>query len=399
MMPAASHSLPRELWSPWAGRAPSARTPTVIRRPIPTLVRWSALALAGSLPFEAADLGFTSSSFSFAKISGLLFIASYFFFYNPLSGKRSFPVCNLPLRYFLTYLLICLVHGLFVDSVYWGQYVSVISTTGQLLLLFWTTSSLLQNHQLARRFVLVYAVSAALLASAVLLELPGFTVAIEGRLGERITSLNYNQNTHTFSAVVKNQGTVATPVGKVIGVGYFVNGIQRTWGAVNTPLAAGASVTVGTSLIGVQSGPYTIPNGTHNIRAWVDDVNRFAESDEGNNHLTKTITIGSSSTTANVAPTISGTPATKVTKSTAYSFTPSATDTNGDTLTSAIQNKPAWATFNATTGRLSGTPTVLGTHSNIRISVTDGKSSAVFLPAFTIEVVGGVVVPPVSGGK
>ncbi len=199
MMPAASHSLPRELWSPWAGRAPSARTPTVIRRPIPTLVRWSALALAGSLPFEAADLGFTSSSFSFAKISGLLFIASYFFFYNPLSGKRSFPVCNLPLRYFLTYLLICLVHGLFVDSVYWGQYVSVISTTGQLLLLFWTTSSLLQNHQLARRFVLVYAVSAALLASAVLLELPGFTVAIEGRLGERITSLNYNPNFLAFS--------------------------------------------------------------------------------------------------------------------------------------------------------------------------------------------------------
>ena len=212
-----------------------------------------------------------------------------------------------------------------------------------------------------------------------------------------VTALNYNQNTHTFSAVVKNQGKVATPADKVIGVGYFVDGIQRTWGNVTSPLAAGASVTIGTSLLGAQAGPYTIANGTHNIRAWVDDVNRFPEANENNNDLTKAITIGS--VTTNVPPTITGTPATKVTKSTAYNFTPKATDTNGDTLNFAIQNKPTWATFNVTTGRLSGTPTALGTHSNIRISVTDGKSAVVFLPAFSIEVVGGSVVPPVTGKK
>ena len=198
MMPV-SQSLHRELWSPSPSRAQSARMATIVGRPIPTAVRWSALALAASLPFEAASLGFTSSSFSFAKLSGLLFIASYFFFYNPLSGKRSFPACNQPLRYFLVYLLICLVHGLFLDSAYWGQYLSVLTTTAQLLLLFWTTSSLLQNSQLARQFVLVFAVSSTLLALGMLLALPGFTVAIESRMGERITSLEYNPNFLAFS--------------------------------------------------------------------------------------------------------------------------------------------------------------------------------------------------------
>ena len=199
MIPA-SQSLHGDLWSPWAGRrAQHTGAATVFGRPIPVAVRWSALALAASLPFEAADLGFTSSSFSFAKISGLLFIASYFFFYNPLSGKRSFPASNPPLRYFLAYLFICLVHGLFLDSVYWRQYISVILTTAQLLLLFWTTSSLLQNPQLARRFFLVYALSAALLALAMLLRLPGFAVAIESRMGERLTSLDYNPNFLAFT--------------------------------------------------------------------------------------------------------------------------------------------------------------------------------------------------------
>ena len=44
--------------------------------------------------------------------------------------------------------------------------------------------------------------------------------------------------------------------------------------------------------IGTQGAPYTIPTGTHTIMAWVDDENRFAESNETNNKLTQSITIG-----------------------------------------------------------------------------------------------------------
>ena len=58
------------------------------------------------------------------------------------------------------------------------------------------------------------------------------------------------------------------------------------------PLAAGASVTIGSSSGG---GAYAIPSGTHTITAFVDDVNRIAESNETNNTLSQTITIGGSS--------------------------------------------------------------------------------------------------------
>ena len=87
----------------------------------------------------------------------------------------------------------------------------------------------------------------------------------------------------------------------------------------------------------------------------------------------------------NRAPTITGQPATTVTAGQAYSFTPTASDPDGDVLTFSIQNRPAWATFSPTTGRLSGTPTAAGTHTNILIGVSDGKASA-SLPAFTINV-------------
>jgi subtilase family serine protease len=97
-----------------------------------------------------------------------------------------------------------------------------------------------------------------------------------------VTSLNYNQTTHNFTAVVKNQGTVAIPAGIFIGVGYSVDGLHKTWGIVKGPLAAGASVTIGTNT-GSTAGPYTIASGTHSIKAWVDDVNRFAETNENIN--------------------------------------------------------------------------------------------------------------------
>jgi len=89
----------------------------------------------------------------------------------------------------------------------------------------------------------------------------------------------------------------------------------------------------------------------------------------------------------NRTPTISGTPLLTVATLARYSFQPSASDADGNTLTFSIQNRPAWATFNTTTGRLSGTPaaTDVGTFANIIISVSDGTASA-SLPAFTLSV-------------
>ena len=113
-----------------------------------------------------------------------------------------------------------------------------------------------------------------------------------------VTSLSYSSATGLFTSVVKNQGTAPTPSGVAIGVSYWVDGVYRTWGGASAPLAAGASATVGTG-----GGAYFIPNGTHTIMAWVDDVNRFAESNETNNQLSQTITVGGADTSAPSIPT------------------------------------------------------------------------------------------------
>src|SRR5882762_88059 len=68
--------------------------------------------------------------------------------------------------------------------------------------------------------------------------------------------------------------------------------------------------------------------------------------------------------------TISGSPPTTITVGTAYSFTPSVAPASQYARFS-ISNKPAWATFNRSTGRLSGTPSATGTFTNIRIGVTE----------------------------
>ena len=93
------------------------------------------------------------------------------------------------------------------------------------------------------------------------------------------------------------------------------------------------------------------------------------------------------STSTNMPPTISGTPRTTATAGVAYSFRPTASDANSDPLTFSIANRPAWASFSASSGRLSGTPSSanVGTYSNIVISVNDGTATQ-SLPAFSIAV-------------
>ena len=90
----------------------------------------------------------------------------------------------------------------------------------------------------------------------------------------------------------------------------------------------------------------------------------------------------------NRAPTISGTPALSVNVGSAYSFQPMASDPDGNALTFDITNRPAWATFSSSTGRLSGTPAAVdvGSTSGMVISVSDGTASA-SLPAFAVSVV------------
>ena len=90
----------------------------------------------------------------------------------------------------------------------------------------------------------------------------------------------------------------------------------------------------------------------------------------------------------NVAPSVTGSPASSVAAGMAYNFQPVASDPNGDTLTYSINGRPSWATFSTTSGALTGTPAAaqVGTYSGIVITVSDGKASK-SLAAFSISVV------------
>ena len=104
-------------------------------------------------------------------------------------------------------------------------------------------------------------------------------------------------------------------------------------------------------------------------------------------------------TNVNVAPTISGNPATTVAQDQLYSFTPTGADADADaTLVYSITNKPGWATFSTTTGALTGTPTNadVGSTSGIVITLTSG-SDTVSLPAFNLAVTNVNDAPTISG--
>ena len=94
------------------------------------------------------------------------------------------------------------------------------------------------------------------------------------------------------------------------------------------------------------------------------------------------------STPSNAPPSISGSPASTVKVSESYLFVPIASDPDNDEISFSIRNVPVWASFDALTGVLSGTPKQqhVGTYADIAISVSDGVAG-VPLASFSIDVV------------
>lgn len=86
-------------------------------------------------------------------------------------------------------------------------------------------------------------------------------------------------------------------------------------------------------------------------------------------------------------PMISGSPAQSVAVGAAYAFRPTVADATAAKLTFGITNKPVWATFDAATGALSGSPAPAnaGLYSKIVITVSDGAAINSLAP-FSISV-------------
>lgn len=96
---------------------------------------------------------------------------------------------------------------------------------------------------------------------------------------------------------------------------------------------------------------------------------------------------GIPSAPVNSVPRISGAPSSVATAGSAYAFQPSASDPDGDAIEFQVSNKPAWASFDARTGQLTGTPSEadVGTYSGIVITASDGRATAALAP-FSISV-------------
>jgi hypothetical protein len=151
------------------------------------------------------------------------------------------------------------------------------------------------------------------------------------------------------------------------------SGTALTFSVQNKPVWASFSTSTGT----LSGTPATSQVGTYsNIIISVSDGSQ-----------SRSLPAFSIKVVAAAVLTISGSPSTSVNVGSAYSFTPTVSNPGGVTLTFSIQGKPSWASFNASNGQLTGTPTAAnaGTYSNIVISVTDGTASA-SLAAFTITV-------------
>ncbi|SFV86893.1 Fibronectin type III domain protein [hydrothermal vent metagenome] len=102
-------------------------------------------------------------------------------------------------------------------------------------------------------------------------------------------------------------------------------------------------------------------------------------------HLTENQQFTITVTGVNDAPTITSTAPTAATEDTLYTYTPTATDVDNNTLTWSLSNKPTGMTFNTTTGKINWTPSEGITTSNeITLTVTDNHLTAT--QKFTIEV-------------
>jgi O-antigen ligase len=166
---------------------------TLSQSVVPKSVYWSFLFFVVTLPFESAPLDFTSESLSLAKVSGLLFFACYIWHNNPMFKRTQDPPAAF--WWFLGYVGVYVLHGLFIDGVYFWQYLGRLLTLIQLLVLFWLTTRLLESPRIARHCVLAFAGSCSALGVGMIFGLPGFSTTILSNANiERETALGFDAN-------------------------------------------------------------------------------------------------------------------------------------------------------------------------------------------------------------
>ena len=160
----------------------------------PRVVHWCLLLYVFSIPFEFTDLSFTTQYLSLAKTMGMLFFATYCFYYNPLLA--SWPSPSRACWWFLAYVAVFILNGFFLPEKFDLSFFLRLSTMLQLIVFFWVAGDLCKDERIMRQMLLMYAVASSILAVGMVLRLPAFTpVSYEAGGGvERDTIMGYNSN-------------------------------------------------------------------------------------------------------------------------------------------------------------------------------------------------------------
>jgi O-antigen ligase len=159
-------------------------------RPVPYVVRHSFLLFIMLLPFEPIGLGLTGGSLSVTRLFEPLFLASFYFFFNPFAQKRSFPIFPSALWCFLLYTIVTITSALLLPPESRQQFSRAFLKLVEMILFLWAASYLFKDEMLAKRGLIAYAVSSVVLAIVTALAVAGF----DHGDAERETIMGMNAN-------------------------------------------------------------------------------------------------------------------------------------------------------------------------------------------------------------
>jgi O-antigen ligase len=165
---------------------------------IPRAVHWCLLLYVLSISYEYIGLP-GLGPMTFTRVTGLLFFATYCFYYNPLLAL--WPSPSRACRWFLAYLAIYCLNGLFFlpETLVFTFFFKLL-TLLQLVIFFWLAVDLCKDEKIMRQVLLTYAIALSVLAVGMVLQLPAFAPAapaFQESAGEmeRASVLGYSGNT------------------------------------------------------------------------------------------------------------------------------------------------------------------------------------------------------------
>jgi O-antigen ligase len=165
--------------------------PVNTAKPVSKLVRTVFLIFIFTIPFQGLDLPFvTSSTFSLAKLSGMIFFICYVCSMGLPLRKPSLGIPT-PMWLFLVYFGLYIASGLFLREEGLRSYVMRMLTLAQLIVFCWLAADLMRREELGKRSLLTFAVACAIVAVGSLLQLPGFSPEVTE---DRSTAFDYNPN-------------------------------------------------------------------------------------------------------------------------------------------------------------------------------------------------------------